>query len=114
MAAALIPNQAGQVADPEHWTVAQTQVEDSAASLEVAASRAPSAEAAAATRAVAEALRAAAFAVESDRLLRERQVPTPSELTEADAAIRHRSSELHGVLEGLGALVNPERQHDAG
>jgi hypothetical protein len=113
VAAALIPDRAGQVADPERWAREQTQVEDAAASLEVAGSKAPSAEGAAAAREAAQAMRSAAFAVESDRLLRE-HAPTPTELTEADAAIRQLIAEMHGTLEGIDALVNPNRQHEGG
>jgi hypothetical protein len=108
VAAALIPDHGGQLADLEHWAVVKSQVEEAAASLEAAGSRAPSADAAVSARTAAQTLRDAAFAVESDRLLREGEAPTPSELTDADAAIRHRSAEIHGLLDGLAVLVNPQ------
>jgi hypothetical protein len=109
-ASTLIPTQGADVIDAEHWRAVHAQVEEAAESLERAASAAPSDETKSAAGRGADALRAAVFAVETDRLLRESpQVPSAGDLSEADTLIRMRAAELGRALEELNRCVNPNR-----
>jgi hypothetical protein len=105
----LLPTSGGDSAPTAHWEAVRTRVTDAARSLERAAAEAPTSETRGAAIGCADALRATAFAVDADRLLREGgRTPTASELADADIAIRQGSAAMHGSLEGLDALVNPE------
>lgn len=109
----LLPTSGGDSATPAHWEAVRTRVSDAAHSLDRDAAEAPTIETRRAATGCADALRAAVFAVDADRLLREGgRSPTASELANADVAIRQGSGAVQAALETLGALVNPPRQAD--
>jgi hypothetical protein len=106
-ARALLPASGAELRDPAAWQAARSQVEQSAVALELAASGAPPAEAAASTRAAA-GLRNLSSALETDRLLRDGSRPvTPDQLAAADAALRAQSAEVDAALASLETLVHP-------
>jgi hypothetical protein len=109
----LLPTSGGDTAPAAHWEAVRTRVTDAAGSLERAAADAPTSEARRTARSCADALRAAVFATDADRLLREGgRSPTASELAAADVAIRQSSVAVHGALEALGTLVDPTHRPD--
>ena len=67
----LLPTSGGDTSPPAHWEAVRTRINEAANSLDRAAVEAPTNEARGAASSCADALRAAAFAVDADRLLRE-------------------------------------------
>ena len=109
----LLPTSGGDTSPPAHWEAVRTRITEAANSLDRAAADAPNNETRRAASSCADALRAAAFAVDADRLLRESgRSPTASELADADIAIRQSSVAVQGSLERLGAFVGTSPQPD--
>ncbi len=109
----LLPTSGGDTAPAPHWEAVRAQVTEAAGSLERAAADAPTSEARRTASSCADALRAAVFALDADRLLRAGgRSPTASELAAADVAIRQSSVAVHGALEALGTLVDPRQRPD--
>jgi hypothetical protein len=95
-----------QLDDPEHWASVRAQSDRAARDLDGASRSAPDDETRLAASSAAESLRALAFALESDRLLRQGSVaPTGDQLAQADASRRARTDELERALARLRAHV---------
>jgi hypothetical protein len=103
----LLPTSGGDSTPAAHWEGVRARVADATRLLERAAADAPTSETRRAATSCADALHAAAFAVDADRLLREgSRTPTGSELAGADTAIQQSSAAVLRSLEGLRAQVN--------
>ena len=114
LARQLLASDVAGPADPARHAQVKVQVESAADSLSSLAAQAPTDEARQAAASSAESLRGLLFAVEAERLLRDGpQAPTADQLAQADAVLRHRSTEVGQSLDALNFQIGPDPSNRA-